>query len=58
MILVTLTIFLTWIWVAVGIDKLLIDLSFRNFFSTKLHGLGACWLLAGCLFGCIYSNGL
>jgi hypothetical protein len=31
MILVTLTIFLTWIWVAVDIDKFLIDLGLETF---------------------------
>jgi hypothetical protein len=41
MILVALAIFQTWIWVGVGIDKLLIDLGSRNFFNTKLHGLQA-----------------
>jgi len=41
-ILVALAIFQTWIWVGVDIDKLLIDLGVRNFFNTKLHGLGAC----------------
>jgi hypothetical protein len=38
MILVALAIFQKWIWVGVGMDKLLIDLGFRNFFNTKLNG--------------------
>ena len=42
MITAALAIFKAWIWVGVGIGKLLNDLGIRNILDTKLHGLGAC----------------
>jgi hypothetical protein len=36
----------------VGMGKFLIDLCVRNILDTKLHGLGACLYLAGCLVHC------
>jgi hypothetical protein len=33
--------------------KFLNYLGVRNIFDTKLHGLGTCLCLAGCLFHCI-----
>jgi hypothetical protein len=41
-IMAALLIFQTWIWMGVGMDKFLIDLSFSNILPKKLHGLGAC----------------
>ena len=42
MITAALAIFQAWIWVGVGIGKLLNDLGVTNILDTKLHGLGAC----------------
>jgi hypothetical protein len=39
--------------VGVGIGKFLLDLGVGNILDTKLHGLGGCLYLAGCLFCCI-----
>jgi len=41
MVMVTLAIFQSWIWVAVDIDKFLIGLGFRNFFNTKITWSGS-----------------
>jgi hypothetical protein len=41
--------FHAWIWEGLDVGKFLIDLGVRNIFDTKLHGLGACHLLAGWL---------
>ena len=53
MTMAALSIFQAWIWMRVGIGKFLNDLSVRNIFDTKLHGLGTSLHLAGCLFHCI-----
>jgi len=53
MIMVALALFQVWILVGMGIFKFLVDLGVRNIFDTKLHGLGACWCLDGCIFCCI-----
>ena len=45
-----LSIFQAWIWVRVGMGKFLNDLGVSNILDTKLHGLGTCLGLAGCLF--------
>jgi hypothetical protein len=42
MIIGASAIFHAWIWVEVGIGKVLNDLGVRNVVDTKLHGLGAC----------------
>ena len=53
MIIAALAIFQAWFWVGVSIGKLLNDLDIRNILDTKLHGMGACYRLVGCLFCCI-----
>jgi hypothetical protein len=42
MIIAALALFQVWIWVEVGIGKLLNDLGIRNVLDKKLHGLEAC----------------
>jgi hypothetical protein len=58
MILVALAIFQTWIRVGVGIDKLLIDLGFRNFFGTKIIWSRSVLTSCGLAVLLHYSNGL
>jgi hypothetical protein len=53
MIMLDLSIFLSWICVGVVMGKSLNDLGLRNILDTKLHGLGTCIHLAGWLFCCI-----
>ena len=53
MIMAALAIFQAWICVGVCIDKFLNDVVVRNISTHKLHGLGGCLCLAGCLFRCI-----
>jgi hypothetical protein len=52
MIMVALAIFLTLIWVGVGIGKFLIDLGFRKILYTNLLGQGTWYCVAGWLFCC------
>jgi hypothetical protein len=58
MIMAALSIFQTWICVGVIIGNFLSVVGVRNIFNTKLHGLGACWHLIGCLFHGINVCGL
>jgi hypothetical protein len=37
-----LSIFQAWIWMRVGMGKLLNDLGVRKILDTKVHGLGTC----------------
>jgi len=58
MILVTLAIFQTWVWVGVGIDKFLIDWGFRIFFNTKITWTGSMLVCCRLSVSLHYNNGL
>ena len=53
MVMAALSVFQAWILMRVSIGKVLIELGARNNLDRKLHCLGACQCLAGCLFHCI-----
>jgi hypothetical protein len=49
-----LAIFQPWIWVGVGIGKILIDLGGKNIFDTKITWCGS-MLISGWLAGCFVA---
>jgi len=53
MIIAALSTFQACLWMGVDIGKFLSGLGVRNILDTKLHVLGVCLCLAGCLFRCI-----
>jgi hypothetical protein len=49
MIISALAIFQAWIWLGVGVGKLLYDYVLKTFLPQKINVLGACLHLSDCL---------